>query len=519
MIDAIQARLVCESCGAIYRTDFESCALDGHPLRPLTEDPLIGRTIADRYNIEECVSEGAMGRVYLATHTRMSKRFALKILFGEHASQKRTRLRFKREAEAASRLEHPNLVSVVDFGETPSRLLYLVMDYIEGDTLGSIIAQEGPLEQFRALRLVREIARGLRHLHSRELVHRDLKLDNVIVTKDGDVEVPKIVDLGVAFLPPTGTDEEKLTKQGTIVGTPAFMAPEQAFGDEVDPRSDIFSLGMVLYHLLAGRGPFEGTAVEVIKQNVTDPFPPIEERNPDAHVSPDVQKFLDRMIEKHAADRYESAQEVIDAIDRVRQPSLAPAAVATYSSLRAEVAEPPPSSGKRRALVGAAIGVLLAGIGLGGWALTKDEVPAEPEPQSLAEMVELEDELESRSKEPQNSPTRKVRRRRARQQKKKAASERPEVAAAEAAPAFAPLQKTAAAKTRVAPSVASLTELSGECAELIQRIEDRHGSVAAGPFRVRHLGIATPTASTPPEELHQIGRQLARLQSTLEKRL
>ncbi len=529
MVADASSRLVCPQCGAIYRTDFEACALDGHALEPLTDDPLVGKVIADRYRIEACISEGAMGRVYRATHTRMSKRFAVKVLFGEHASQTRMRARFSREAEAASRLEHPNLVSVVDFGETPERLLYLVMDFIDGRTCGGIIAEEGPLDELRALRLVREIARGLRHLHAREMVHRDLKLDNVIVATDGDVEVPKIVDLGVAILPSDGTVQEKLTKQGTIVGTPAFMAPEQAFGDGVDPRSDVFSLGMVLYHLLAGRGPFDGSAVEVIQQNVTVPFPPIAERAPGRNVSRDAQRILDRMIEKHAEDRFDSAQAVIDAIDRVRPPSV-PAgrsALVSHAELTADLSEPAltepqRSGGPKRSLravyVAAACG-LVAALAVGGWAIRSRT----PEPEPVAELTAgavyeepYEDEEEAAEvteevEEPEDevAPKKKTRRKRRARRKRRRTVRRTKLA---------PLEKEDGPKTRTAPTVAELSALTKECSTLIQRIEDRAGPVEAGPLRVRLMGLAA-TESTPPDQRHHIERRLKRLRRELRRRL
>lgn len=536
MPDASQIRLVCPTCGAIYRTDFEGCALDGAPLVPYESDPLIGRTLAERYHIEELVSEGAMGRVYRATHTRMSKRFAVKVLFGDHAAQTRMRARFKREAEAASRLEHPNLVSVVDFGETDSRLLYLVMDFIEGRTCSELVEEEGPLDEQRALRLVREIARGLRHLHSRDMVHRDLKLDNVLVSTDGEVETPRIVDLGVALLPSDEITQERLTKQGTIVGTPAFMAPEQAFGDDVDPRSDIFSLGMLFYHLLAGRGPFEGTAVEIIQQNVTQPFPPVEERNPDVTVSRDVERLLDRMIEKHASDRFESAQSVIDAIDRIRPVSMPPSmltAPATHMSLAEDLSVLPGKttvSRRWQPLVLAALAGLVAAT-VAGIALTRDSTDpsgngevaelAAPAPEDLEEdLVDaLEDEEEDvveegdSSDEPALVAPKKPRKRKKRRVKRRRRKARPK------RKTFGAIEKTDTSKARRAPTVSEITDRSNRVAKLIRRVEDKHGRIAAGPLRTRLLPLSTPTADTSPRELHRMKAELVRLERAARREL
>src|SRR5687767_8129771 len=294
--------MICSVCCATYRSGFERCPRDGALLAKSDQDPVIGLVIAARYKIERRISDGAMGRVYLASHLRLSKRFAIKILFGELAAQEPMRLRFAQEAEAASRLEHRNLCSVVDFGESEQGLLYIVMEYIEGRTLEKILREEGTFSEDRAVRMAHDLCRGLRHLHSRGMIHRDLKLENVVVVPDRDVEVPKIVDFGIALLPPE--KDARLTRAGAIVGTPAFMAPEQAFGDKLDARADLFSLGIVLYNLLTGAGPFSGTAFEIIQQTVTRPVPPLSEKNPHVMFSPELERIVMKLVARHPEDRF-----------------------------------------------------------------------------------------------------------------------------------------------------------------------------------------------------------------------
>ena len=231
-----------------------------------------------------------MGRVYRARHARVSRRFAIKVLFGDHSASPKMQERFAREAEAASRLDHPNVISVVDFGEGETGLLYLVMDYVEGRSLADVVHRSGPLAPERATALARQLARGLAHAHDRGLVHRDFKTDNVIVTDDGGEESPRIVDFGLAVMFEAGEERGRLTTEGMVVGTPAYMAPEQSTSEPVDHRTDLFSLGVVYYEMLAGVLPFSGTPMELARQNLNSDPPPIAERVPGLEIPPEREK-------------------------------------------------------------------------------------------------------------------------------------------------------------------------------------------------------------------------------------
>jgi Protein kinase domain len=308
---------------------------DGTALIRTADDPLIGTTLAERYVIEALVGEGAMGLVYRAHHARLSRLFALKLMFGDVAADPSMRLRFAHEADAASRMSHPNVVSVLDFGKTESGLLYLAMEYAEGETLAAMIRREGALPEARVVALTKQMARGLGHAHRAGLVHRDFKPANVaVMTGEDGSELVRILDFGLAI---AEADQRigRLTEHGLVVGTPIYISPEQARDQPVDHRADLFALGVVMYEMLAGRPPFEGTSQEIARANVTMPPPPIAQRNPRAQVSPEVETLVRRLMAKRAADRLQSADEVI-------------AALGGMSSPRRAVPLPPPEAHESR---------------------------------------------------------------------------------------------------------------------------------------------------------------------------
>ena len=308
-------RLRCPACNAAFRGNFSSCMRDGTALIRTTDDPLIGTTIADRYVLEELVGEGAMGLVYRAHHARLSRLFALKLMFGDVAADVSMRLRFAQEADAASRMSHPNVVAVLDFGKTDNGLLYLAMEYAEGETLAALLRREGWLPEDRVIRLAKQMARGLGHAHRAGLVHRDFKPANVATaTGDDGQDVVRILDFGLAITGGDGHRIGRLTEHGLVVGTPIYISPEQARDQMVDHRADLFALGVVMYEMLAGKPPFEGTSQEIARANVTQQPPPISQRNPQATVSPELEALVLKLMAKKPPDRYQSADEVIAAL-------------------------------------------------------------------------------------------------------------------------------------------------------------------------------------------------------------
>jgi eukaryotic-like serine/threonine-protein kinase len=204
----------------------------------------------DRYVLLDLIGQGGMGRVYLAQDTRLNRPVALKILSAERLSKPRSIARFEREARVGAQLQHENLVRIYDFGESKGRR-YLVMEYIEGKTIATLIAQQGPMPPVTAARLVRQVALGLDHAHRKGLIHRDVNPHNILVTHDGTA---KLADLGLAI---ALAEEDRVTRDGAMVGTLDYVAPEQARNSRsADARSDIYSLGCTIYHMISGQVPF-----------------------------------------------------------------------------------------------------------------------------------------------------------------------------------------------------------------------------------------------------------------------
>ena len=274
------------------------------------------RVLANRYRLERHLGRGATGDVYEARHQKVPRSFAVKVLLPELVSDPKVVARFEREAELAGRLRHRNVTSVIDVGETEGTR-FLVMDFAEGVDLGTLIG-EGVLDQDRALRLFRQIVEGLEHAHEHGVVHRDLKPENVIVERCGDDEVARIVDFGVAILRDSaGSHEGRLTTGGLVIGTPHYMSPELATGKAFDHRIDLFALGVILYELLTGAMPFDGTGVEVALKNLKVEVPPMKLRAPGVRVDPLLEALTRTLMAKRPDDRPASARAVRELLDLI----------------------------------------------------------------------------------------------------------------------------------------------------------------------------------------------------------
>ncbi|MFL6203569.1 MAG: protein kinase domain-containing protein, partial [Thermoanaerobaculia bacterium] len=261
-------------------------------------DRLLGRQVGP-YRVSELLGSGGMGVVYKAEDTRLARTVALKFLPPELTRDPEAKARFTQEARAASSLDHPNICTILDLGETIDGQLYLAMPCYDGETLRSRI-ESGPLPVEEALDVALQTARGLAKAHRNGIVHRDLKPANLIVTGDG---VVKILDFGLAKL----VGSAAISRTGSSLGTPAYMSPEQARGGEVDPRTDLWSLGVVLYEMLAGRRPFRGEREQAVIYAILNERPqPLREVRPD--VSGEVERIVDRLLAKDPEDRYPSTE-------------------------------------------------------------------------------------------------------------------------------------------------------------------------------------------------------------------
>jgi eukaryotic-like serine/threonine-protein kinase len=280
---------------------------------------IIGRKIAGKFSIEAFIGGGAMGAVYRAKQIELDKDVAIKVLHDKHAQEQSFVARFKREAKAASLIDHPNSMRVLDFGQEPDGMLYIAMELLEGPSLHRIIQNEGPLETPRIINLARQILAALAAAHDLQILHRDLKPENIIVTTKKDdeghgSELVKVCDFGIAKMGASSADSSiqaaKLTNAGSIVGTPDYMSPEQARGKgEVDSRSDLYSVGVILYEMMTGRVPFKAdTPLGVVLSHINDQPPPPSEINP--HCDPKLEAVCMRALSKSPDDRYASAREM-----------------------------------------------------------------------------------------------------------------------------------------------------------------------------------------------------------------
>lgn len=272
---------------------------------------MAGRTSGykvDRYILLEMIGQGGMGRVYLARDSRLNRRVALKILSPERINNPRAIARFQREARVGAQLQHENLVRIYDFGESNGRF-YLVMEFIEGRTIGALIGEGGPLPPAMAVRLVRQVALGLEHAHRKGLIHRDVNPYNIMVTHDGTA---KLADLGLAI---DLADEDHVTREGATVGTFDYVAPEQArHSHSADIRSDIYSLGCSLYHMLSGHVPFPSPSLpeKLFAHQAVDPKP-LDEENPG--VPAGLARIVARMMRKNPDERFATPIELAQALE------------------------------------------------------------------------------------------------------------------------------------------------------------------------------------------------------------
>jgi len=283
------------------------------------EAQLIGRTLAHKYTIESVIGTGSMGTIYRARQIALDKWVAVKILHRELAEQRNFVERFKLEAFSASRLEHPNSLRVLDFGED-GNLLHLVMEYVEADDLLTVMQHEWPFKDVRIVQIMSQALAALAKAHEVGIVHRDIKPENILILRGTDDEgnasdIVKVCDFGIAKMANPSAERPfapHLTAEGLVVGTPDYMSPEQARGEGVDGRSDLYAMGVVLYHLLAGRPPFiADTPVGIAIQHVSQPPSP-----PSLHraVNPVLESICLRAMNKRPEDRFQTAREMRRAI-------------------------------------------------------------------------------------------------------------------------------------------------------------------------------------------------------------
>jgi eukaryotic-like serine/threonine-protein kinase len=329
------ARKTCPQCSTEYDVEQRFCPRDGASLRAANAvNDLVGEVVADRYLITQKLGEGGMGQVYLAEHVRMGRKSAVKVMHPAMVHDADAIGRFNREASNASRINHPNVAAIYDFGETPEGLIYLAMEYVDGEPLTKLVAREGALAPARAAEIVRQTGEALAVAHDLGIVHRDLKPDNIMITRDRDGrDCVKVVDFGIAKAAAGEAQKQKVTKTGLVVGTPEFMSPEQLAGDPLDGRSDIYALGLVAFNMMTGALPFPSeTAQESMIMRLTDRPRTLAEMRGDVVWPAEVQLVVDRALARDARERYQSAAEF--GRDLVRAAALQAPAAGTGAGTR-----------------------------------------------------------------------------------------------------------------------------------------------------------------------------------------
>jgi eukaryotic-like serine/threonine-protein kinase len=311
---------------------------------PPPNDPSVGKVVGERYRLLGRIGEGGMGAVYRAEHTLMKKTVAIKLLHGELGQVDEAVRRFEREAQSSSRLNHPNIVAVTDFGRAATGEFFLVMEYVPGHSLADAIQLARRLPVARALLIVRQMLQALAHAHAQGVVHRDLKPANVMLTRGqpgstaASEDVVKILDFGIAKMSQDLAEGERpLTQAAMVFGTPSYMSPEQATAQEVDARADLYACGVMLYELLTGRKPFVAQDIaKILAMQVTAKVPSFAEVAPDLRLPAALEAAVLKALEKDRSKRFQTAGEFLAALESLEL-AVVPQALAAEAVTRARV--------------------------------------------------------------------------------------------------------------------------------------------------------------------------------------
>ena len=323
----------CPQCQTPHPDHVRICPNDGTVLTPAATDANIGLTLDGKYRLDSIIGRGGMGSIYKATHLMLDKTVAVKLINPELAPTPDVVRRFQREARAASQLNHPNIAATFDLGQTSNGTLYLAMELISGQSLKDTIRSGGPMAPARIIRILEQVAGALAAAHAHGIVHRDLKPQNIMLTQTPDGgEVAKLLDFGIAKTFEDGATQ--LTTTGLVLGTPQYMSPEQAAGRPIDGRSDLYSLGIILFEMLVGEVPFNDPSTPaVLVKHLTEPAPPPSARRPDLAIPSALEAVALRCLEKDPGARFQNATEFANALGH---------AMATPASSAATVIVAPP---------------------------------------------------------------------------------------------------------------------------------------------------------------------------------
>ena len=302
-----------DTSGKLDRLDIGPTPIAGVEALKAQTTEILGATLSGRYLVTRKVGQGGMGAVYEATHTLIGKRVAVKVLLEKYAQREAIVKRLKQEAQLASSIGNEHIIDITDFGNTDDGRTFVVMEYLEGESLAECLARESRLPENRILRIATQSASALAAAHAKGVVHRDIKPENIFLLRRKEQDFVKVVDFGISKSLRASTEEEevRLTQTGMVLGTPLYMSPEQARGDEdLDHRVDIYALGIIMYEAATGRVPFSGSNyLSVISQVLNEQPQPLREVRPE--LSEEFEAIVERAMAKNRDDRYASAQEML----------------------------------------------------------------------------------------------------------------------------------------------------------------------------------------------------------------
>ncbi len=284
------------------------------PISTVNPDALLGQVLDGRYRIDSVLGVGGMGMVFQGVQTSMSRPVALKTLHPELAMAPQFFERFRREAEIASRLHHPNIITMYDFGKTPEGLCYFVMEYLPGESLRQRVRRDGPMSLRQAAGVIEQAALGVGHAHKQQVIHRDLKPHNIMITNVDGHEYVKVLDFGLVKAMEQ-EEEEQLTSTGQVLGTPQYMPPEQAGGERVDQRSDLYSLTGVFYYCLTGTSPYGANTVrKALQAGINQSLPRIASHRTTAKVPDSIEQFCAKGLRAEPDERFQTSEEFVEAL-------------------------------------------------------------------------------------------------------------------------------------------------------------------------------------------------------------
>jgi serine/threonine-protein kinase len=317
---------------------------------PPSDDPLIGVVLSDRYRILRKIGEGGMGCVYQAEHALIEKKVALKVLFQDLTRRPDLVARFLQEAKSASRIGHENVIDISDFGQSPDGLVYIAMEYLDGQDLGKLLKAQKVLDWQRARPILMQITKALRAAHERGIIHRDMKPENIyLIQRDGRPDFVKVLDFGIAkVVNPDEAEGPRLTQTGMIFGTPEYMSPEQAQGSPPDHRVDVYAVGCIMYHLLTGAVPFMAdNFMGILTKHLLEAPVPLRQRRPDLDIPADVEAICLRALEKDRDKRFADMDAFYRALGAAGGMPFEPSSV--FSAPRPGLKQPTPAAGTRDA--------------------------------------------------------------------------------------------------------------------------------------------------------------------------